>query len=352
MESAESVESSLLNSIGAAIEGQGYKPTPEPKVEVQKRDLFDRAVFVSIKLGRPGIRKAVDSAKVKFVSEGEYDEPQLGDAEVDGEKKVDREMIAVSKKLIDCQEYKDIVTLDRKIKRLIRLRCIPSVVRRGIFLLSVGLVNEVDKEVQSFSVKRKELVEAYKAVYAQRVNEAIERLGPEGNREDYPAWETIEPMFTFSFQYFSLGAPTMLGNVSEEIFKREQERVAAQFQSALEIGQQGLYEMFNKLVSEITKKLTVEPGEKQRALGSSLIEQLNDFCRVFDAQNLANDQDLKALVEKAKNLMDGVDSKDTSSRAKGADVLRDSIKKGMDEISSNLGALIVERPTRAITFDD
>lgn len=343
MESAAEVTERFV-SVAEAIREQEYTPKPEPKVDVLKRPLVDRAVSVSIKLGRPGIHKAIDSERIEFASE----DTELGDAEIN--KKVDREMIRVTKKLIDCQEYKNIVTLDRRIKRLIKLRCIQSLVRRGIFLLSIGLTKEVDAEVQSYKVKRKGLIELYKAVYPRRVEEALARLGPEGDPKDYPTWDQIEQMFTFDFQYFKMSAPTMLGDVDEAILQREENRITEQIQSALEIGRQGLYEVFGKLVSDLTQKLTVEPGESPKGLSQPMIDRLNDFMRVFDAQNMTGDVDLKGFVEKAKALMSGVDAKDL--RAKDADTFRAEIKKGLDEINTGLGSLIVEKPSRAITFDD
>lgn len=312
------------------------------------RDLVERAVFVSIKLSRPGVNKKISSEHISFDSESD----DLGDAlngEPDGEAKtVDRKLIRVSKRIIDCKEYKAISTLDGKIKRYIRSRCTDSLVRDGIFLLPLALVNEVDHEVTAFKERRVELIEEYGAVYDQRVEEALERLGPEGNRNDYPPWSTVKEQFALDMQYLSLAAPTVLGNISEKILEREQEKVAAQFKSAVEVSCQSLREGMADLVNHLADRLTPDDSGEKKVLRKSSIEKLVDFLNVFDARNLADDAALADLVKKARGLLIGVDAK----VLRDDDHIRTDVLKGFSEIKESISGLIVAQPTRAITFED
>lgn len=336
-------------------EKPGEAPVYQPQItEVKRshrpRDLVERAVFVSIKLGKPGVSKKIGSDRISFDSEDISDSP-YGDDVQDAPlaKEVDRRMISVSKKLIDCKEYKAISTLDGQIKKYIKSRCTDSLIRNGIFLLPLALVNDVDQHVAEFKSKREELVNIYGAVYPTRVDEALDRLGPEGNRSDYPAWERVRELFTFDLQYLSLAAPTVLGNINEKILAREQEKVAAQFKSAVEISCQSLREGMAEIVSNLADQLsgTRADGQKKSILKTS-VEKMTDFLAVFDARNLADDGALAELVKKAKNLFDGADIKTLRSD----EAVRSEVAKGFAEIKEALSGMIVEAPTRAITFDD
>ena len=336
MEAAESFEfNSAEQSISDAISGQGF--VPEKKV----KPLVDRAVFVSIRLGKPGVSKKIDSYRVSFDSEE-------SDALGESRNKVDRDMITVSKKLINCKEYKKITKIDGTLKKFIRNRCSPSLIRNGVFLLSVALVESVDRKVREFKAARESAIETYGLVYDARVAEALERLGPEGNRADYPPWEKVKAMFTFDVQYLSFAAPTVLGNVSEEIFAREQRKVEAQFKNALEVQLQGLREGMAQLVTAMADRLTVGPGGEKKVFHKSLIENMTDFLNVFDARNLADDRALAGIVDQAKMLLTGVDAK----ALRTDDEVRKDIAEGFSAIKAQLDSMVVETPGRAITFDD
>ena len=340
----------------------------EVKREKKARNLVDRAVFVSIKLGKPGASKKINSDRISFDSEsveekddildgwmhpgeqaGENSDADEGNIDdIKARKHVDRKMISVSKKLIDCREYRAISTLDGKVKAYVKSRCTSSLVRNGIFLLPLALINEVDKKMEEFKTKRVELVEEYGSVYSKRVAEALERLGPEGDPSDYPAWEAIFPMFTFDMQYLSLQAPTVLGNINEKIFEREQEKVAGQFRSAVEMSLQSLRVGMAELVGSLADQLAANPTGKKKSVRKVSVEKVVDFLRVFDARNLADDTALADLVKKAKGLLEGADMQSLRTD----DAIRDQVAKGFAEIKESLSTMIVEKPSRAITFDD
>lgn len=325
-------------------EGAIVPKLTEIKKEKKARSLVERAVFVSIKLGKPGASKKINSDRINFDSET-VDEGNIDDIKA---RVVDRRMISVSKKLIDCKEYRAISTLDGKIKMFVRSRMHSSLIRDGIFLMPLALVGEVDKRIEEFRQERAELVDAYGAVYDLRVNEALERLGPEGNRSDYPSWDMVRSQYTFEMQYLSMQAPTVLGNISEKILEREQEKVQAQLHSMMEQSIDGLRVGMADLVTSLADQLAVDADGQKKALRKVSVDKMIDFLRVFDALNLADDTALTDLVGKAKNLLEGADVKTLRTD----DSIREQVAKGFAEIKESLSAMIVEKPSRAITFDD
>ena len=319
---------------------------PELPKPALKGNIVDRAVFVSIKLRKPGASKKIDSNRVTFKAKSDSpDDESLDAVEGDG---VDHNMITVSKKLMDCKEYKAVTKIDSKLKQFIQKRCTPSLVRDGVFLLPIALVNNVDTQVQAFKTQREQAIEAYGAVYPERVKESLERLGSEGDARDYPPWVVVKGAFAFDVQYLSLGVPLVLGNVNQSIFEREQARVAEQFASALEIGKQGMRSMMADLVGGLTEKLTADPGEGKKIFRASLLEKMNDFLTVFDARNLSDDSELAELVKRSKKILEGVDAKEL--RTDGA--VKEYVANGLSEIKVALSSMVIETPKRAITFDD
>jgi hypothetical protein len=337
----------LRDAIAEAFIGQGPSLAdlpPAPKAKAA--DLVDRAVFVSVKLSRPGASKKIDSSRIRFNApnndaESAGDDDEFGDG-------VDRSMISVSKKLIDCPEYKAIKKLDDRFKIYIRSRCTPGLIRNGVFLLAVKLVDEVDKKTGEYRAKRKELIEAYGEVYGQRVKESLERLGPEGNPADYPPWEITRGAFGAQVQYITWGAPTVLGNVNQAIFEREQRKVAAQFENLLEMGRRDLRNIMADLVNNLAERLATEPGEEKKVFAKSTVDKFQDFLAVFDARNLSDDGELSALVQRCRGLLEGVDAK----LLRKDDIVRKQVSDGLAQVKEVLGQLVIEEPGRVIQFDD
>lgn len=354
MESVAAESSNLLGAISEAI-----RDSSPPKMTPS--DVVERAVFVSIKIRKPGASKKIDSGKFKFNDGADDGNPssdvisEESDAAASEEdtpkdrKKVDADMIRVSKKLIDCKEFAAIQTIDSKIKSLIRKRCMPSAIRDGIFLLAASLINEVDEKVQTLTAARAKAIEAYGAVYDARVKEALEKLGPAGDASDYPPWSVVKQTFGVSVQYLTLGVPAVLGDVNQAIFQREQQRVAAQVDDMLENGRRGLRKLMSDLVESLASCVETNPDGTKKRIQARTVENLSDFLRVFDAQNsLTNDDALAVLADKARALLDGVDIK----ALRDDDGVRKQVSEGMQQIKASLSSLVIEEPTRAITFDD
>lgn len=386
---------------------------PEPEVAKKKTaDLVNRSVFVSIKIGRPGNHRKVDSSLVTFNDTGVTARPYEDlDLPADG---VDRSFVGINKKLIDCPEYKKIGRGDGLFKKLVGKRCAASGFRSAVFILPNKLIPEVDAEYEKRRAERLEEIAAYKAVYLTRVEEALGRLGPIGNRADYPPWSAVEKLFTFELQYITLGTPVVLGNVNQAIFEREQQKFEAQCVSALDEMKAGLRVQMAELVEHMVDRLQgdreasckacnatgenripctycsegkrwnqvisdpsdqgnwidcqscegkgynsstcekcegkgkwIEEG-KPKKFNSTLVDNMNDFLKVFDARNLADDAELADLVSQARSLLGDSDTK----KIKKDGDLRADIAAGFSAIKAQLDTMVVEKQTRAIRFDD
>lgn len=75
---------------------------------------------------------------------------------------------------------------------------------------------------------------------------------------------------------------------------------------------------------------------------------MEDFLKTFDVRNITDDKQLKVQVGKMRQLLKGTNPEllrtDESNR--------DFIREKFEEIKKNMAPLIVEKPTRSISFDE
>ena len=74
----------------------------------------------------------------------------------------------------------------------------------------------------------------------------------------------------------------------------------------------------------------------------------NEITMGRSGKNIADDKELKTLVGKAKDLLKGVDPE----ILRDDEAARQQVHAGMAEIKETLDKLVVERPTRMISFED
>lgn len=262
-------------------------------------------------------------------------------------KETDPAFVKAQKVLLDSPEYAAIKSCDNSIKAYLKSRALPSFFKSGTFLLPVALVDEVDSVLTDWRKYRRDLVDAFKSVYIEQKNKAKESLGPRFSEADYPSAEGMATYFGFRWSYVTLQTPQSLAGVSQEIFEREQKKAEQQWKEAyIEI--QGLMRaQLLEMVSHMQDRLTPKEDGTRKVFHASLIEKVGDFLEVFDARNVTNDAQLKSLVDRARDMLEGVDA----DLLKDNDRIRNRLAKGMAEIKEQLGELIVDAPKRAIATD-
>src|SRR5438445_39444 len=113
-------------------------------------DIAKRSVCLSFKMGRPGGRRKVPSSLIQVVGDGVPGTDLL--------KQPDKELLHVSKSVLECETLKEIGAMDSEMITFIRARCLPSMLRAGIYLLPVVLLEEVDARINEFINQRALLV--------------------------------------------------------------------------------------------------------------------------------------------------------------------------------------------------
>jgi len=295
-------------------------------------DLFDKTLAVEINIRRLGISKQVNP--------GAFD---TGD--------VSKDWISITKKLIDCDEYKVLDRFDANVYQYMKARCLPSVLRRGIYLCPIEILQQVDAELEQKRAQRDVLIEKFLEVYPAAVERAKKSLDKVFNDLDYPSVKQAKNEFSFNVRYISFGVPQSLRQIDKEIFARESERARQEWVVALEAIQKLLRENMLELVNHMVDRLTPDKDGNSKKFTGTLVPNMTEFLNSFDPRNVAEDADLKKIVDKAKNLLKGVES---TEALKDNNELRDSVQKGFSKLQAELGKFVTveKKAKRKIRFDD
>jgi len=296
-----------------------------PDIEVlTSQDLAQTTVCLKVHLGALGNTRKVSSAKI----------------EVDA----DKQLIRVSKTLLDASELRDIHRLDSELRHYLYEICLPFEI--GIHLLPLPLVETVDQKLREMQERRSALVDRFLRAYPRLCRQASQRLRTLYSPADYPPVDYVESKFTFSWQYLSFGVPGQLKELSARIFATEREKAAQRMTEASMEIQQVLRTALAEMVEHLRDRLTDNGDGKPKQLRDSAVQKLKEFLTTFNLRNVTDDRDLADQVEKARDLLDGVDA----DVIRNTETLRDRIRVGMSDISTQLDTMIIDRPSRKFRF--
>lgn len=301
---------------------------PVSVIDVQNvgQDLAQKTVCVKVRLGRIGNTRKVSNSQV----------------EVD----TDKSLIRVSKHLLDSKELRAITNFDAEVRRYLYDTCLPF--EAGIHLCPLALLEQMEAKLREFAVARDGLVHTFKSAYPVLCREASQRLRSLYNPSDYPPGDYVAQQFTFSWQYISFGVPDQLREISTKIWQDEREKAAQVMAEAGREIQQVLRAAMGELVTHMRDRLKESPDGKPLKFKESTVSKLIEFLGMFEFRNVTKDAELSGLVEKARELLKGVDSGDLRTTAH----LRARVQQGMTEIAAQLDTMVVRKGARKFRMEE
>lgn len=310
---------------------QVIPPVPTAPV-VKKSSIFEKAICLNVGRKWPSLSKTVKTKVLTTTADPGW--------------------IHAQKDLYNCSELKKIFSWDAKIDAYLDTRCLPFPLKRGVYLLPVDLYEEVETALTNHLVGLEPLVDKFASVLADAVAHSKERLGDQFDPRDYPTVEQAKSSFRFYWQYLNFNVADQLRQVDKKIFEREQQKLEAEWVEASSAIQDMLRANMANLVTHMVERLTPEPvvqGQepKKKIFRDSMLNNINDFLRVFDARNLSNDDELKLLVDKARAMTNGI----SPEIIRNNEGLRDALQKGFSQIKTNLDVMVTNAPRRAIELE-
>jgi truncated hemoglobin YjbI len=262
-------------------------------------DVSRDCVLVSFTFGVWGTIRKVDSGGGGAVR-----------VETDLGEDVPENAVRVSKRLLDCAEYKDIISADSKCRNAIKELCLPYP-DPTLYVLPIALVEEAVRIFREREETRQAQIDALGEVYYERISEERDRLGPLYSDSDYPTWSKVRDRFRFRHAFVSRDPAEGLKAISQELYDDAARQVREEREEALSMMQGAMREVFQQLVGELQDRLSAtQANGKPGKLYGSRVENLRRFLELFDKKNVAGDSDLAAIVNQAKDLIDGVTIED------------------------------------------
>lgn len=297
--------------------------TTEP---IERASVFARAVCVQLALSRLGTRRKVNP-------------DQVTSRDTD----TDADLLHVSAEILKSPELEAIRKHDRETGEILRSRASgPALFKGGVYLIALELLEATDRTLTARLDERAALVETFVGAYLRRKTETETKLGALADSFTWPGLARVRASFDARIRYLMLDTPESLKGVSSEIFERERAKAAAEWGAALDECRQVLRSAFADLVGHLADRLT--PGEdgKRKIFRDSLVRNFSEFVDTFNARNIADDAQLAALVNRARDVMAGVSASDL----RDADALRRDVAAKMAAIKTAIDPLVTDKPSR------
>lgn len=292
-----------------------------PEVTTQGANLARETVCIAVSFGLLGNSRKVANSAV----------------EVDA----DKNLIKVSKTLLESKELDAIRKADGELRRYLYDMCLPFDI--GIYLLPVKLIPMVDTKLREYQAARTGLVETFIAAYASLCQTASENLRSLYNPRDYPSESIVRSKFSFQWRYISFGTPEALKAISEGMFESEREKAAQRMEEASSEITAVMRSTMAELVSHLRDRLTPGADGKAKILRDTAVTNLTDFLKTFDLRNVTNDEQLAQAVASCKRILSDVPDMDVLRNVAS---YRSKVQADMSAVSAELDKLVAEKPSR------
>jgi hypothetical protein len=212
----------------------------------------------------------------------------------------------------------------------------------GVRLIRQDDIQTFDSHLTSLKAELEETVSRLDEHFAELKSAARERLGSLFNEADYPA--SLQGLFKVEWDFPSVEPPNYLRELSPELFRQEQARVAARFEEAVRLAEEAFTSELAKLVSHLTERITGQEHGKPKIFRDSAVENIKEFFDRFKTLNVRSNEQLDELVEQAQRVIRGVEPQALRESAN----LRQQVATQLSGVQSVLDGLLVDRPRRNI----
>lgn len=310
-----------LNNAGGHSPGAPPVPIHDPGL-----DLARKTVCIKVRLSVLGNTRKVSTSQI--------------------EADADKDLLRVSKHLLDSPELKAIARFDGEIRRFLYNLCLPF--EAGIHLLPITAIETVEKRLRQFADNRRQLVQSFLTAYPGLCQDAAKRLRALYNPADYPPAQEVERHFGLAWQYVSFGVPDQLKSISEEVWQQEREKAAQRMAEAASEIQQVLRETMAKLVQHMADRLKTGPDGKPLRFKESTVSHLLEFLAHFEFRNVTDDAELQDLVAQARGMLQGIEVDELRSTGE----LRTKVQEGMANLAAQLDTLLTKSGSRKFRWED
>lgn len=253
--------------------------------------------------------------------------------------------LRISKQLIDSPELRELGHLRSEIRGYLADMAFPSMLKSGLWLIPVRLLECVEDRLQGYTLLWRGRVDEVIGAYPERCQESQARLASLYDVDDYlttdtEGWEqAIRDQCGLASQWLEWSVPARLQGISMQLWERERVKAEEQWAAITASARQILREQFAAFVAGLSERLTGDDKKLQQRY----LDRLTVWTQAFrDGRDLTDDVALQALVTQADDLLRGHAAKDL--RSDGA--LQAYVTRECATMRETLAGMLGKKPAR------
>jgi hypothetical protein len=297
------------------------------QIPLSMADAFEKGVVLYVKMGAPGFITGIDVENV-----------DAGD--------VDPEMLRLSKKTLDCPQYKAMKSVHGQVKKFLRGRTLPVPrYMRSAYFIPDEQVEETIKGIEQYvNLHDDEYLPAFLRVYRDEKLKAKERLKNLYDESDYPSVESLRRSCYIRPEIIEITTPKRLEGISPSLYRAQREALRQKMAETANDGKMYLRDTLFKLLTHLHEKLAASDPATGRptVIRKASVDHIEDFLKFFESLNVTKDTPMEATVEKLRKNMAGLDLE----IIKHDDKYRASMAATVGAIARDLGALVTVAPRK------
>ena len=252
------------------------------------------------------------------------------------------DFLSARKKLLDTKHtaYKAVTAVRGKVIAFWKSLTLPFP-EPGVRLIRQHEVERFNQRMTDFRTELEDAVHTLNQHFEELKTAACRRLGDLFDANDYP--RSLSGLFGVEWDFPNIEPPDYLCQLNPAIYEQERARVASRFDEAVRLAEQAFVSEFAKLIEHLTERLSNGDGER-KVFRDSAITNLQEFFDRFRQLNVRSSADLDALVERAQQIVGGVEAQSLRDN----NDLRQQITTQLSSVQSVLDGMLVDRPRRRI----
>lgn len=258
----------------------------------------------------------------------------------------DSEWLRGKKHLVDPEHLGPIKTVAQKARKFLTKNALPFPLA-SLTLIPKDSITRIEAGLRDLEMEYWDRVMVFTERYEQAREEAKSILGELFRDTDYPV--DIQEKFRFEWRYVMLDVPNEASVLPPEIYEREKEKFQNLMEETRESALLALREEFAGLIGHMVDRLGMDNEGKPKILRSSMIDNLNEFFASFEDRNLFQDDELLAMIEQAKAIINDVHS---PYALKYNEALRQKVADDMARLKVAVEDSIEDLPRRRIRLTE
>jgi hypothetical protein len=258
---------------------------------------------------------------------------------------VQKEMLRVSKTILESPLLDEIASFDRKTKLEVTSLAIPGAAELSTLILPQDHISRAIEYLNRRASERVSLVDDFLTDYNRAKSEAKVKLGNYYNPDDYPDHDRVAEQFSMTWNTHDLGVPVILSEIDPRLYEQERQRYCREWERIIIEATEALASEFRGLLSHMIDRLQPTADGTRKIFRDSLVENFRDFLEKFQPRNISNSENLAALARECQAIMSTLDDSNAAQQLRQSASTRELIANGMSRVRDSLNSAITTTTT-------